>query len=174
MVLLFMGGCSSRSQNEQAKGNSEILNGQSEKQSASNSDQDAPEKIITKSPQIDSSDSNEKLNYTKPRELEIFIKRVQKDIETGNSKDLSRIVVYPIEVSGVTYKSAPSFQKLIIDDVLSEEDKQDIARTDTKNLTISSEGVRLGKGQIWVSESFESGASSPILRVISINSRSFK
>ena len=82
---------------------------------------------------------------------------------------MADMIRYPITINGTQLTDADAFLGYMMDKTVSESDREAMMAETSLDMYVDNQGIRMGDGQIWLSDpNFGTGAA-PVLEVIAIN-----
>ena len=82
---------------------------------------------------------------------------------------MAELIRYPITINGTELADADAFLGYMMDKTVSESDREAMMAETSLDMYVDNQGIRMGDGQIWLSDpNFGTGAA-PVLEVIAIN-----
>ncbi len=82
---------------------------------------------------------------------------------------MAELIRYPITINGTELADADAFLGYMMDKTVSESDRDAMMAETSLDMYVDNQGIRMGDGQIWLSDpNFGTGAA-PVLEVIAIN-----
>lgn len=100
-------------------------------------------------------------------EVEEFAKKVKKLFLEHKWSNLAEMMVYPIEIGGVTYSANPDIIRAGFNDIYKEAFMEALEAEDCESMYCDSNGIRLGNGEVWIADVDWNGSRQ--LKIVAIN-----
>jgi hypothetical protein len=86
-----------------------------------------------------------------------------------NWQVLADMIRYPITINGTELADADAFLGYMIEKTVSESDRNAMIEEDTLDMFVNAEGIRMGDGEIWLSDPTFGTGAEPVLEIVAIN-----
>ena len=101
------------------------------------------------------------------QEVEEFANKVKKLFLEHKWSNLAEMMVYPIEIGGITYSENPDIIKAGFTDKYLESFMEALEAEDCESMYCDSNGIRLGNGEVWIADVDWNGSRQ--LKIVAIN-----